>query len=68
VTHEGSLRLGHIVLRHDDVVAREQVLTWHANGHVWDTAQGWFVKADLALNPAANRFRVVDLARLRDDD
>ena len=68
MTHEGSLRLGDIVLRHDDVVAREQVLAWHADGHVWDTAQGWFVNADLALKPTTDGFRVVDLARLSDDD
>ncbi len=70
MTHEGSLRLGDIVLRHDEVVARAQVLALagHADGHVWDTAQGWFVNADLALNPTTNGFRVIELARLRDDD
>ncbi len=68
VTHDGSFRLGDIVLRHDDVVPREQVLAWHADGHVWDTAQGWFVNAELALKPTPNGFRVVELARLRDDD
>jgi len=70
VTDARSLRLGDIVLRHDDVVAREQVLALagRADGHVRDTAQGWFVDADLALKPTTDGFRVVDLARLRDDD
>ena len=68
MTREGSLRLGDIVLRHDDVVPREQVLAWYADGHVWDTSQGWFVNTELALKPTTGGFRVVDLARLRDED
>jgi hypothetical protein len=63
---EDGFRLGHIVLRHDDVVAREQVLAWHAAGQVWDTAQGWFVNERVALVPVEDGFRVIDLARLRD--
>jgi hypothetical protein len=64
----GSLRLGHIVLRHDHVVVRAQVLAWHAEEHVRDAAQSWFVDAELALKPTTNGVRLVDLARLRDDD
>jgi hypothetical protein len=67
VTDEG-IRLGDIVLRHDDLVTREQVLAWQAAGHVWDTAQGWFVNREIALKPAGVGFRVIDLARMRDDD
>jgi hypothetical protein len=65
---KSTLRLGDVALRHDDVVAREQVFEWFAAGHVWDTAQGWFVNERLALIPAAGGYRVVDLARLRDSN
>jgi hypothetical protein len=68
VADDGILRLGDIVLRDDDVVSREQVLAWHAEGHLWDTAQGWFVNQRVALKPTTGGFRVVDLARLRDED
>jgi hypothetical protein len=56
------------MLEHGGEVSGDDVATWHDQGLVHSTAQGWFIARGVALKPVdmSSSYVVVDLERFKD--